>query len=99
MVCIDVSLDAKCTDLNTELVGSDSGREWVIYDVGGARTQRAAWAQFFDDGNWCFDIMAKPCSQYLLECSVTAIIFLAPISGTHLFPFFLASYLNRSRSL
>ncbi|KAJ8073750.1 hypothetical protein PM082_012028 [Marasmius tenuissimus] len=25
------------------------GKEWVIYDVGGARSQRAAWAQFFDD--------------------------------------------------
>ncbi|KAI3619671.1 putative g-protein alpha subunit [Moniliophthora roreri] len=25
------------------------GREWVVYDVGGARSQRAAWAQFFDD--------------------------------------------------
>ncbi|KAL0578880.1 hypothetical protein V5O48_003113 [Marasmius crinis-equi] len=28
---------------------SGGGKEWVIYDVGGARSQRAAWAQFFDD--------------------------------------------------
>ncbi|KAF5340237.1 hypothetical protein D9611_007934 [Ephemerocybe angulata] len=26
-------------------------REWIIYDVGGSRSQRAAWAQFFDDVN------------------------------------------------
>ncbi|KAH7106855.1 G-protein alpha subunit [Auriculariales sp. MPI-PUGE-AT-0066] len=25
------------------------GREWWVYDVGGSRTQRAQWAQFFDD--------------------------------------------------
>jgi len=24
-------------------------REWVIYDVGGSRTQRAAWVPYFDD--------------------------------------------------
>ncbi|THU95294.1 G-alpha-domain-containing protein [Dendrothele bispora CBS 962.96] len=29
--------------------GHRRGREWVIYDVGGSRSQRAAWAQFFDD--------------------------------------------------
>ncbi|KAH6909516.1 guanine nucleotide binding protein, alpha subunit [Coprinopsis sp. MPI-PUGE-AT-0042] len=28
-----------------------SAKEWVIYDVGGSRSQRAAWAQFFDDMN------------------------------------------------
>jgi guanine nucleotide-binding protein alpha-1 subunit len=32
--------------------GGDLGKEWVVYDVGGSRTQRAAWAQFFDDGQW-----------------------------------------------
>ena len=26
------------------------GVEWVIYDVGGARSQRQAWAPYFDDG-------------------------------------------------
>ncbi|KAJ2915140.1 hypothetical protein MD484_g5273, partial [Candolleomyces efflorescens] len=28
-----------------------NAREWTIYDVGGSRSQRAAWAQFFDDVN------------------------------------------------
>lgn len=28
---------------------SRGGREWWVYDVGGSRTQRAQWAQFFDD--------------------------------------------------
>ena len=28
------------------------GVEWVIYDVGGARNQRQAWAPYFDDGKW-----------------------------------------------
>jgi len=26
-----------------------NNREWVIYDVGGSRTQRAAWVPYFDD--------------------------------------------------
>ncbi|KAF8716015.1 hypothetical protein AX14_012498 [Amanita brunnescens Koide BX004] len=30
---------------------SDKARHWTIYDVGGSRSQRAAWAQFFDDVN------------------------------------------------
>ncbi|KAF5366156.1 hypothetical protein D9758_005771 [Tetrapyrgos nigripes] len=30
-------------------IETGNGREWVIYDVGGQRNQRAAWAQFFDD--------------------------------------------------
>ncbi|TFK49487.1 G-alpha-domain-containing protein [Heliocybe sulcata] len=30
---------------------TESGREWVIYDVGGSRGQRPAWAPFFDDVN------------------------------------------------
>lgn len=25
------------------------GKHWIIYDVGGSRSQRAKWAQFFDD--------------------------------------------------
>lgn len=28
------------------------GVEWKIYDVGGARHQRQAWAPYFDDGQW-----------------------------------------------
>lgn len=30
--------------------GSDRGVEWKIYDVGGARHQRQAWAPYFEDG-------------------------------------------------
>lgn len=32
-------------------VGYDKGVDWLIYDVGGARNQRQAWAPFFDDVN------------------------------------------------
>ncbi|KDR68446.1 hypothetical protein GALMADRAFT_231412 [Galerina marginata CBS 339.88] len=31
--------------------GSEKAKQWTIYDVGGSRGQRAAWAQFFDDVN------------------------------------------------
>ncbi|EJD05492.1 G-alpha-domain-containing protein [Fomitiporia mediterranea MF3/22] len=31
--------------------GRDAGKEWIIYDVGGFRSQRAAWAPFFDSVN------------------------------------------------
>ena len=31
--------------------GHEKGADWVIYDVGGARNQRQAWAPFFDDVN------------------------------------------------
>ncbi|KAF5312720.1 hypothetical protein D9619_002690 [Psilocybe cf. subviscida] len=31
--------------------GSNRGVEWCIYDVGGARNQRAAWAPYFEDVN------------------------------------------------
>ena len=30
--------------------GTNRGVEWKIYDVGGARNQRQAWAPYFDDG-------------------------------------------------
>ncbi|KAG6917766.1 hypothetical protein DXG01_001171 [Tephrocybe rancida] len=36
--------------INLEKPGT-VGREWVIYDVGGSRSQRPAWAQYFDDVN------------------------------------------------
>jgi len=29
--------------------GSDSGREWRVYDVGGAQSQRSSWLSFFDE--------------------------------------------------
>jgi len=31
--------------------GPDASKRWTIYDVGGSQSQRAAWAQFFDDVN------------------------------------------------
>jgi len=27
---------------------------WKVYDVGGARNQRHAWAPYFEDGNYNF---------------------------------------------
>jgi len=33
------------------LPGYEKGADWLIYDVGGARNQRQAWAPFFDDVN------------------------------------------------
>jgi len=32
--------------------GTHRGITWKIYDVGGARNQRQAWAPFFEDGGW-----------------------------------------------
>ncbi|TFK17162.1 G-alpha-domain-containing protein [Coprinopsis marcescibilis] len=37
--------------IQAENSGDPHAKEWVIYDVGGSRSQRAAWAQFFDDVN------------------------------------------------
>lgn len=31
-------------------VGNHRGVNWKIYDVGGSRNQRQAWAPFFEDG-------------------------------------------------
>ena len=31
--------------------GGQRGVEWKIYDVGGSRNQRQAWAPYFEDGN------------------------------------------------
>ena len=41
------SHDRHATDLLS--VGKQAGTEWQIYDVGGSRSSRAAWAPFFDD--------------------------------------------------
>ena len=30
--------------------GNNKGVQWKIYDVGGARNQRQAWAPYFEDG-------------------------------------------------
>lgn len=56
--------------------GSNRGVQWKIYDVGGARNQRQAWAPYFEDG--------MPSSTIFVALSdflVNAIIFLAPISA------------------
>ncbi|RDB16032.1 Guanine nucleotide-binding protein subunit alpha [Hypsizygus marmoreus] len=37
--------------INVENNATGNAKEWIIYDVGGSRSQRAAWAQYFDDVN------------------------------------------------
>jgi hypothetical protein len=32
--------------------GTHRGSDWKIYDVGGSRNQRQAWAPYFEDGKW-----------------------------------------------
>lgn len=39
------------TSTALSLLGAESGHEWLMYDVGGTRSLRAAWAPFFDDVN------------------------------------------------
>jgi hypothetical protein len=39
--------------------GHNKGVHWRIYDVGGARSQRQAWAPYFDDGEYL--PMSAPC--------------------------------------
>jgi len=53
---------------------------WVIYDVGGARNQRHAWAPYFQDGK---PRLASPIKLFFRPTPfvVNAIIFLAPISA------------------
>ncbi|KAF8632865.1 hypothetical protein AX17_004713 [Amanita inopinata Kibby_2008] len=37
--------------IQVERGAADGAQHWTVYDVGGSRSQRAAWAQFFDDVN------------------------------------------------
>ncbi|KZT08404.1 G-alpha-domain-containing protein [Laetiporus sulphureus 93-53] len=37
--------------METLTASMEKGREWVFYDVGGARGQRATWASYFEDVN------------------------------------------------
>ncbi|PFH50507.1 hypothetical protein AMATHDRAFT_60909 [Amanita thiersii Skay4041] len=37
--------------IQVECQSPDGAQHWTIYDVGGSRSQRATWAQFFDDVN------------------------------------------------
>lgn len=52
--------------------------DWKVYDVGGARNQRHAWAPYFEDGKLDAD---PPFLILSYLHSVNAIIFLAPISA------------------
>jgi hypothetical protein len=36
----------------TYLRVKSSREDWVVYDIGGSRSQRASWKPFFDDGMW-----------------------------------------------
>ncbi|TFK45280.1 G-alpha-domain-containing protein [Heliocybe sulcata] len=47
--------------------GPDMGRDWIIYDVGGARTQRAAWIPYFQDINAIIFLAPVSCFDERLE--------------------------------
>ncbi|KAJ8456515.1 hypothetical protein ONZ45_g2202 [Pleurotus djamor] len=47
--------------------GHEFGREWVIYDVGGARTMRYAWLPFFDNVNAVIFLAPVSCFDERLE--------------------------------
>lgn len=59
------------------LSGNNRGVQWRIYDVGGARNQRQAWAPYFEHGMHRNSFTIERISSY----PVNAIIFLAPISA------------------
>jgi hypothetical protein len=59
------------------LSGSNRGVQWRIYDVGGARNQRQAWAPYFEHGKHRKISALNAFSSH----PVNAIIFLAPISA------------------
>ncbi|OBZ67096.1 Guanine nucleotide-binding protein alpha-4 subunit [Grifola frondosa] len=65
-------------DSRSDIVpAAEKGAEWVFYDVGGHREQRAAWASYFEDGN------EISCAfGHLLMCFlVNAMIFLCPMAA------------------
>ncbi|OCH86407.1 P-loop containing nucleoside triphosphate hydrolase protein [Obba rivulosa] len=45
---------------------SDISKEWIIYDVGGSRTTRAAWLPYFDDANAILFLAPISCFDELL---------------------------------
>ncbi|KAH9930402.1 G-alpha-domain-containing protein [Epithele typhae] len=45
---------------------TEVGRDWMIYDVGGSRTARAAWYPFFDDANAILFLAPISCFDELL---------------------------------
>ncbi|KAI0634650.1 G-alpha-domain-containing protein [Trametes polyzona] len=51
----------------SSLATNDISREWLIYDVGGSRTSRAAWFPFFDDANAILFLAPISCFDELLQ--------------------------------
>ncbi|KAF8581891.1 G-alpha-domain-containing protein [Ramaria rubella] len=47
--------------------GAESGREWIIYDVGGSRPQVSTWFSFFEDVNAIIFIVPVNCFDEVLE--------------------------------
>ncbi|KIK50115.1 hypothetical protein GYMLUDRAFT_51375 [Collybiopsis luxurians FD-317 M1] len=55
---------------NTFNKNGPSGREWILYDVGGSRTMRRAWIPFFEDVNAIIFLAPVSCfDEVLLEDS------------------------------
>lgn len=57
---------------------------WKIYDVGGARNQRQAWAPYFQDSAYSLtflNLLYPRLRRRIFANLVNAIIFLAPISA------------------
>ncbi|KAF7973097.1 hypothetical protein HWV62_16198 [Athelia sp. TMB] len=52
--------------------GMEMGREWVIYDIGGSRTRRAAWIPFFSEINALIFLAPISCfDEHLVESPST----------------------------
>ncbi|KAI0324728.1 G-alpha-domain-containing protein [Cubamyces sp. BRFM 1775] len=51
----------------SSLATNDVAREWMIYDVGGSRTSRAAWFPYFDDANAILFLAPISCFDELLQ--------------------------------
>ncbi|KAF8512067.1 guanine nucleotide binding protein, alpha subunit [Gautieria morchelliformis] len=47
--------------------GTEVGQEWIIYDVGGTRPQRASWFSFFDDVNAIIFLFPVNCFDEVLD--------------------------------
>ncbi|KAH9932360.1 G-protein alpha subunit [Fomitopsis serialis] len=52
---------------NPGAVDRSVGREWIIYDVGGARSSRAAWVPYFEDANALLFLTPISCFDESLE--------------------------------
>ncbi|KAI0674729.1 G-alpha-domain-containing protein [Trametes maxima] len=51
----------------SSLASNDVSRDWMIYDVGGSRTSRAAWFPYFDDANAILFLAPISCFDELLQ--------------------------------